>query len=135
MTEVSEEGGIMVEDEFSEEVSDQINLQDTGQAEHRTRVLVLKPEEILADPEAEESNSASEKVIHINTRYAHSVLIFTVLDQSLSQYPSGLTFQSHQYLESPRPKLLLRRAQSRDLPPSPPHPWRQSSCVRMPAAN
>ena len=69
MTEVSEEGGIMVEDEFSEEVSDQINLQDTGQAEHRTRVLVLKPEEILADPEAEESNSASEKVIHINTRY------------------------------------------------------------------
>ena len=110
MTEVSEEGGIMVEDEFSEEVSDQINLQDTGQAEHRTRVLVLKPEEILADPEAEESNSASEKVIHINTRYAHLVLNFTVLDQSLSQYVSGLTFQSHQYLESPRPKLLLRRA-------------------------
>ena len=68
MTELSEEGGIMVEDEFSEEVSDQINLQDTGQAEHRTRVLVLKPEEILADPLAEESNSASEKVIHINTR-------------------------------------------------------------------
>lgn len=60
----------MVEDEFSEEVSDQVSLHDTGQPEQRTRVLVLKPEEILADPlpEAEENNSASEKVIHINTR-------------------------------------------------------------------
>ena len=68
MTEISEEGGIMVEDEFSEEVSDQVSLHDTGQPEQRTRVLVLKPEEILADPESEESSSASEKVIHINTR-------------------------------------------------------------------
>ena len=70
MTEISEEGGIMVEDEFSEEASDQGSLQDTGQA----RVLVLKPEEILADPlpsadPLEENNSSSEKVIHINTRY------------------------------------------------------------------
>ena len=68
MTEISEEGGIMVEDEFSEEASDQVSLQDTGQVEQRTRVLVLKPEEILADP-LEENNSSSEKVIHINTRY------------------------------------------------------------------
>ena len=70
MTEISEEGGIMVEDEFSEEASDQGSLQDTGQA----RVLVLKPEEILADPlpsadPLEENNSSSEKVIRINTRY------------------------------------------------------------------
>ena len=57
-----EEGGIMVEDEFSEEV------RDTGQAEQRTRVLVLKPEEIIADPEVEESKAAPEKVIHIDTR-------------------------------------------------------------------
>ena len=65
----------MVEDEFSEEVSDHVSLHDTGQPEQRTRVLVLKPEEILADPlpEAEENNSASEKVIHINTRYFWSV--------------------------------------------------------------
>ena len=58
-----EEGGIMVEDEFSEEVT------DTGQAEQRTRVLVLKPEEIIADPEVEESKAAPEKVIHIDTRW------------------------------------------------------------------
>ena len=74
MTEISEEGGIMVEDEFSEEASDQVSLQDTGQVEQRTRVLVLKPEEILADPLPSadplvENNSSSEKVIHINTRY------------------------------------------------------------------
>ena len=41
---------------------------DAAMEEHAKEVLVLKPEEIIADPEAEENNSISEKVIHINTR-------------------------------------------------------------------
>lgn len=48
-------GDMMLEDEFQP---------DTGQ--ERTQVLIIKPEEILAD--AADADPLVEKVIHINTK-------------------------------------------------------------------